>query len=129
LLIDTDRSRLSIAALWAWVWPAVRLQQIQFLFSEEGRPLGFATWAFVIPETAQRLRAGAVPIIEDWNDGDLLWIMDFVAPYGHARSLAHILRRRLRGRYSDYLHARDHGSRTRLDRGAPGGSNANERRL
>lgn len=72
------------------LWPAVRLNQIGFLFNSKGSPVAFATWAFVTDEVAQTLLAdpGYCMDISEWNEGDQLWLVDFVAPFGEARNLA-----------------------------------------
>jgi hemolysin-activating ACP:hemolysin acyltransferase len=97
LLVDTDRKRLSISALVAWLVTPIRLGQALFIYSPEGRPLGFATWAFLDDESAGRLGGGTLDLLsqDDWNDGERLWIVDFVAPYGDARKLASALREQL----------------------------------
>lgn len=112
VLIDTEQRKLPISALWAWVRPAIQLQQIELIFIES-RPVAFCTWAYVTPETASRLSSGEVPLLEDWNDGDELWVVDFVAPYGHARLLAERLRKRLGGRFQRFAFSR-HGKRRNL---------------
>jgi len=93
VLTDTDRSRLSIASLDAWLRLPIRLGQIAFVFGERGLPLAFATWAYVSRRTAGRLASGGPPHPEEWNDGDLLWIVDVVAPHGNLRELLGALRR------------------------------------
>ena len=72
------------------LWPAVRLNQIGFLFNSRGSPVAFATWAFVTDETAQTLLSDPdyCMDISEWNEGDQLWLVDFVAPFGEARNLA-----------------------------------------
>nr|WP_244171299.1 toxin-activating lysine-acyltransferase [Xanthomonas populi] len=59
---------------------------------------GYALWAYLTPETASHLVLQDPPFlpISDWNEGDQLWILDFVAMPGHHRRLARALRHRLR---------------------------------
>lgn len=117
ILVDTSRAALTLKSLWVWMHPPIRLRQIQFLFSDEGRPLGFATWAYVTSETAHRLRSGAAPTIEDWNDGDQLWMMDVVAPYGHVRELSAKVRCRLSFRDGSFYYSDARNGRLRRGRG------------
>lgn len=101
LLADTDRNRLSIAAMLAWVMTPIRLGQIIFIFNPDGRPLGYATWAYLADETEAGFRDGSLDLlsIEDWNDGEHLWIVDVVAPYGNVNQLASALRATLQERH------------------------------
>jgi hemolysin-activating ACP:hemolysin acyltransferase len=89
ILVDAGRERLSLAALLAWLRMPIKLGQILFLTSWERIPLGFATWAFVGNRILERLQSGEqdLPLLEDWNDGEHLWIVDVVAPQGHGAEL------------------------------------------
>jgi hemolysin-activating ACP:hemolysin acyltransferase len=97
LLVDTDRDRLSIASLIAWLTTPIKLGQILFLTSWERIPLGFATWAYLTPRTLERMASGEqdLPLLEDWNEGTELWLVDVVAPCGHAAELMKHLRQQL----------------------------------
>ena len=92
LLVSTERASLSLLSLDAWLRTPTRLGQIALVFGERGTPLAFASWAFVSRRTAKRLGGGATPMPEDWNDGDLLWIVDIVAPHNNVRPLIDVLR-------------------------------------
>jgi cytolysin-activating lysine-acyltransferase len=109
LLVDTPRDRLSIAALIAWLAAPIKLGQILFLTSWERIPLGFATWAYLTPRGLARMASGEqdLPLLEDWNEGGELWLVDVVAPYGHAAELMRHLSAVL-GRSHDTVHFRRH---------------------
>jgi len=95
LLADTTRRSLSIASLLAWLRTPLKLGQALFLMSPDGlRPLGFATWAYLTPESVQRMAEGKqdLPLLEEWNEGTIPWGIDLVAPYGHGFALAAELR-------------------------------------
>lgn len=110
LLVDTPRERLSIASLIAWLGTPIRLGQILFLTSWERIPLGFATWAYLTPASLERMASGKqdLPLLEDWNEGGELWLVDVVAPYGHAAELMRHLSAVL-GRTHDRVHFRRNG--------------------
>lgn len=76
------------------LWPAVRLNQIGFLFNSKGSPVAFATWAFVTDEVAQTMISDPRYCLDigEWNEGDQLWLMDFVAFPGEAWNLVRRLR-------------------------------------
>lgn len=90
VLASSARRVESLQPLGIHLWPAVRLNQIGFLFNSRGSPVAFATWAFVTDEVANSLLADPnYPLdISEWNEGDQLWFVDFVAPFGEARNLA-----------------------------------------
>ena len=113
LLAQTDRKRLSIAALLAWMTTPIRLNQALFVASPEGRPVGYATWAFLEDETGARVRDGTLDFLspEDWNDGEHLWIIDLVAPHGHLRQVIAALRERLAATHERFEYVRErHGT-------------------
>lgn len=90
LLGACDRKRFRIASLQYWLTPAIRLKQIKFFFDETGNPVGYLTWAFVSTEVSQSAMDDKVEWLHlsEWNEGLNLWIVDLVAPYGHAKNIA-----------------------------------------
>ena len=89
VLTSSSRRTEALQPLGVHLWPAVRLNQIGFLFNSRGSPVAFATWAFVTDEVAQSLLGDPnyCMDISEWNEGDQLWLVDFVAPFGEARNL------------------------------------------
>jgi len=68
--------------------PPLVLDQCK-LYSREGLPWAFVTWAWVSEAVEQRLRSSA-PLIapHEWKGGDRLWFIDVVAPFGDAPAIA-----------------------------------------
>jgi cytolysin-activating lysine-acyltransferase len=89
VLVSSARRTEALQPLGVHLWPAVRLNQIGFLYNSKGSPVAFATWAFVTDEVAQTMLADPNyrMDISEWNEGDQLWLVDFVAPFGEARNL------------------------------------------
>lgn len=89
VLVSSARRTDALKDLGIHLWPAVRLNQIGFLYNSKGSPVAFATWAFVTDEVAQSMLADPnyCMDISEWNEGDQLWLVDFVAPFGEARNL------------------------------------------
>ena len=89
VLTSSARRSLALHDLGIRLWPAVRLNQIGILYDSKGSPVAFATWAFVTEEVAQSMLADPDyrMDISEWNEGDQLWLVDFVAPSGEARNL------------------------------------------
>lgn len=94
VLFDTGRGRFSIASAVIWIMPAIRHRQIVFLFDNRGKPVAYATWAFVSDAVLEALRADRVAALEptEWNEGLNLWIVDIVAMPGCIRPLMRRLR-------------------------------------
>ncbi|MTD39196.1 toxin-activating lysine-acyltransferase [Erwinia sp. CPCC 100877] len=98
------------AAVWLWlhspmhrdaplhVLPSILLPIIKnrqyVLVSEEGRPVFFLSWMWLNAESEARYLTEATMMIrdEDWRSGERMWFRDFIAPFGHARTMLHLLR-------------------------------------
>ncbi|MDO9216836.1 MAG: toxin-activating lysine-acyltransferase, partial [Lacisediminimonas sp.] len=76
--------------------PAIERRQF-VLGSQAGKPLFYMSWAkFDLQAEARYLqRHSALMPAADWDSGNRLWIVDWVAPFGHTQTLARIVRRRL----------------------------------
>lgn len=63
--------------------PPVILDQCR-LYSRDGVPFSFFTWAKVSDEIDKRLRTGEPKIApHEWQSGNHVWMVDMVAPFGH----------------------------------------------
>ena len=69
-----------IACLSVWIEPAILLEQIHFFCDPNDRVIGYVTWAFLAPDVEERLiyDPDVLLHLSEWNEGDRLWIMDFV---------------------------------------------------
>ena len=66
---------------WALLPPIV-LDQCR-LYTKDGLPYAFVTWALVNDQIDARLRSGQPRIApHEWQTGEHLWIIDAVAPFG-----------------------------------------------
>lgn len=66
---------------WA-VLPPVVLDQCR-LYTKNGLPYAFVTWALVNDQVDARLRSGQPKIApHEWKCGEHVWIIDAVAPFG-----------------------------------------------
>jgi len=95
LLASSSQHRgVTVHSLAGSLWPAIRLGQIEFLFNSKGSPVAFATWAYVTAEIAELIAQDHAYRLDisEWNEGDQLWIMDLVAPFGDLRNLVRKLR-------------------------------------
>ncbi len=58
-------------------------EQFRLYKDKEGKPVGLVLWAFVNEEVNKKLQMGIGKLgFNEWNSGDNLWIIDFIAPFG-----------------------------------------------
>ena len=73
--------------------PPIALGQFR-VYLAGGRPVGFASWAFLGPVARDGLLTRTRKLQpEDWASGPDAWVMDFIAPYGHTWAMVDDLQR------------------------------------
>ncbi len=77
-----------IACLALWIEPAISHEQIHFFHDTGGNLVGYMTWAMLAEDTERRLLRDPEFLIHisEWNEGDFLWILDFVVVNGDANN-------------------------------------------
>lgn len=97
LIASTGYRSLKLGSVEAQLVPPIRLRQVRMMFGPKRIPLAFASWAFVSASVSDELRANPNRLLHlsEWNEGTILWIMDFVAIRGRAGDLARSLRDQL----------------------------------
>jgi hemolysin-activating ACP:hemolysin acyltransferase len=77
-----------IACIPLWLEPAIRHDQIYFFSNHGGLIVGYMTWAWLTAETEHRWLTDPNVLlhISEWNEGDRLWITDFVVQGRSIRS-------------------------------------------
>lgn len=83
---------LPLATLHALVLPAIKRRQF-LIVSQDDQPVFYAAWAFFDAQAERRYLGRSVLELPpaDWNCGDRLWALDWVAPLGHTRDMACLL--------------------------------------
>jgi hemolysin-activating ACP:hemolysin acyltransferase len=78
-----------LACLAVWIEPAILLGQIHFFRDLGNNVVGYMTWALLAQDTEQRLIHDPEVLLHfsEWNEGDRLWIMDFVLLDGSLRPI------------------------------------------
>lgn len=77
---------------WALLPPIV-LDQCR-LYTKDQLPYAFVSWALVNDAVDERLRSGSPRIApHEWQSGAHIWLIDVVAPFGHAEEVVEELRR------------------------------------
>ena len=80
--------------------PALQLRQFR-IWRHNGQPVGFASWAYLTQESADRFvesaKAGRMGRIapNEWKSGDQLWLIDFLAPFGGSEEMIKELREKI----------------------------------
>jgi cytolysin-activating lysine-acyltransferase len=75
--------------------PAIKQRQF-ILAAEAGQPVFYMSWANLSYEAEQRYLEHPLHLGEDeWNSGDRMWILDWVAPFGHSRAMSRLLENQL----------------------------------
>jgi cytolysin-activating lysine-acyltransferase len=114
-LIDEAYSEAEVLGSAVWLWmhsvshrdaplhtlsalllPALKRRQF-ILVAENAKPVFYLSWANLSEEAERRyLRSPPVCMPEaDWASGDRMWVLDWVAPFGHTRAMSRLLTRRL----------------------------------
>lgn len=96
--------------------PALKHKCLKFYFDEHGSPVGYAIWATVADDVEERfMRSGRWQLhSSEWNEGATLWLVDFVAPFGHARTMLDDLARLLSSEHSVLRYFRVRRNRLRF---------------
>lgn len=92
MAVSPGHKHLALADLEWLVMPAISSRQFR-LFRGNGQPIGFISWAFLDDEAELRLRRPR-PYLRpaDWRSGPKCWLVDLVAPFGHAEAILSELR-------------------------------------
>tara|TARA_R110000744_G_scaffold298194_1_gene407861 strand:+ start:744 stop:1145 length:402 start_codon:yes stop_codon:yes gene_type:complete len=75
----------SVGDLHRLIIPPISLGQFGFLRTG-GKPVSLLTWAWLTKEAEKGYIEGTRKIQpKDWDAGDELWVVDFIAPFGRVR--------------------------------------------
>lgn len=110
-----------IACIAEWLRPPLLLRQYALFYDASTNLVGYMTWAFLAEDTEQRLigDSSALLHLSEWNEGDRLWIMDFVVLNGDVRKFIQLGKNRLsQFEEAKSLRRRDDGSIRKVTRWA-----------
>lgn len=88
LLVKANLSdRLNVSYFRSIVRPAFLHQKIKCYFDASGAVAAYVVWCSLTEEVDRRLITTFKPSlhISEWNEGEQLWIIDLVAPFGHLK--------------------------------------------
>lgn len=91
-LHSSSHRNMPLNGLSALLLPAITRRQF-LLASHNGQPVAYISWANLSEEAEQRyLNQHPLHMPEaDWNSGERLWLLDWVAPFGHTAAMAHLV--------------------------------------
>lgn len=96
----------SVAEFYQYFIYPLMYDKIRFFYDEDGedpkKPVGLFTWVFLSKEKAEAFLDDRYVIREgDYKaeDGDELWGLEFIAPYGHARKMVADLKKEYVDKY------------------------------
>jgi len=85
-------SGYTVADIGRVIVPPVLLDQYT-LVRHDGRLVGYGSYALLSEEAETGFIAGTRKMVaDDWKAGDRLWLMDVLAPFGHAATVTTALR-------------------------------------
>ena len=89
MMRSSEYCQYPTACLALWIEPAVLLNQIYFFYDLGGNLMGYMTWAMLAEDTECRLLNDPDVLFHfsEWNEGERLWIMDFVLIDGNVRDV------------------------------------------
>ena len=81
-----------VGALQQWVATPLLRGQFRLYHQANGQPVGYVSWAFFNEDAELRYQKDSQAVQPaDWNSGDRLWVIDFVAPFGHGKKIVNDL--------------------------------------
>lgn len=112
-LNDQPINHLEVLGMISWLWihsplhqdwpsalmdihvlPAVARRQFLIIRNKNGLPIHYTSWAFFDEERERQYLQNTNSIcFDDWNCGDRMWFIDWIAPHGGSRSFIEKLRR------------------------------------
>lgn len=140
-LLDQSWSEAQVLGSAAWLWmhsashrdlpmhtlpvlllPAIKNRQFLIGF-EDGRPAFYLSWANLSVDAERRYLASNPLLMPqtDWNSGDRMWVLDWIAPFGHtAQARRAVMKQLLANRLwrSLYHRGNERGMRVKTFRGA-----------
>lgn len=85
ILMNSNAHRLNFFISdieWLLLAP-ISKEQFRLYKDKEGKPVGLILWAYVNEEVDRKLQMGIGKLgFNEWNSGENLWIIDFIAPLG-----------------------------------------------
>ncbi|WP_051238491.1 toxin-activating lysine-acyltransferase [Pseudogulbenkiania ferrooxidans] len=84
MLLNKNYRAYPIITLEMWTFYAVVHNQISFLFSSDGKPIAYITWAYMMDGTVDRLLNDPQFLLHpsEWDEEGNPWVLDFCCTPG-----------------------------------------------
>lgn len=93
LLLSKVHRKYQIRDIADIILPAIDLGQYRIYRNAQKQPVAFVTWGYFDEKTeAEYLNGKTVLSKSELKSGDILYMLDFIAPYGHAKKVINDLR-------------------------------------
>lgn len=91
---SSAHSRLPVVYIKDVLDQAFRHKQIRYFFNADGEPVGYVVWAKITIDVQKKiLETGSWNLHKsEWNEGEILWVVDFLALYGNLNFILQSLR-------------------------------------
>src|SRR5688572_27244467 len=93
MMLSQVHRKMQIRDIADIVLPFINLDQFRIYRNGVKRPVGFITWAYFSEEVEKEYLNGKAVLSEkELNSGKIIYMTDFIAPYGHAKRIIKELR-------------------------------------
>jgi len=88
LMLQSPAHRHLFISDYEWlVMPALQTKQFRII-RQNNRPVAYVSWAYLNEDTEKRIKKNVMKLKPaEWRQGDRLWIIDVIAPFGGAKEL------------------------------------------
>lgn len=79
----------------SWILPAIHFNQFR-IYRSGKRPIAWISWARMSQEDSDAYSVATGDFdfkISTWTSGEVIWFIDYIAPFGHAKKIAYDLKR------------------------------------
>ncbi len=88
LMLSKVHRKMQIRDIADIILPAVNLNQFRIYRNSKKEPIALVTWAFLSEKVEKEFLAGKGLLSEsELKSGDIIYMTDFIAPYGHTKKV------------------------------------------
>ena len=93
LLLSKVHRKYQVRDIADVILPTINLNQFRIYRDKNKQPIGLVTWGYFNEATEREYLSGKSVLSEkELTSGDILYFLDFIAPYGHAKKIIKDLR-------------------------------------
>lgn len=93
LLLSKVHRKFQVRDIADIIIPTINLNQFRIYHNKNKQPIGLVTWGYFDEKTEQEYLSGKTVLSgKELKSGDILYMLDFIAPYGHAKKIVKDLR-------------------------------------